>query len=911
MKDDECVGQWFGQECQRGWFQTVAEALVSLSAGTRLGPYEIIAPLGAGGMGEVYRARDHRLDRSVAVKVLPTELDSDPERLARFEREAKAVAALSHPNILAIFDFGRISGSVVAVMELLDGETLRERLSAGALPARKAVEIGVQIANGLAAAHEKGIVHRDLKPENVFITADGRVKILDFGLARVSAFPAVGETETVTTATPASTEPGVVMGTVGYMSPEQVRGLPADHRSDIFSFGAVLYEMLCGARAFKGDSAADTMSAILKEDPAELSEIDPSVPGPLALVVRHCLEKAPSERFQSARDAAFALSSSLTSTGAHAVRLTLMSSVRRWIPAAAVALVAAAVAFEAGRRSTGGPQGEGAAAQPGSLLQLTDQAGVETECSLAPDGKSFVYVSNASGNLDIYLQRVGGGNPVNLTQDCALDDYGPAFSPDGESIAFRSERDGGGIFIMGSTGEAGRKLADFGYDPSWSPDARQLAVSTGVFVSPTDRAEAGALWGIDLATGARRMIYRGGDAMQPSWSPHGKRIAFWGLKGESGQRDIWTVAADGSQKDGGAVAVTDDPALDWNPVWSPDGRSLYFSSSRGGTMNLWRVAIDATSGRVLGEPQPVTTPSAWSGWISFSRDGRRLAFAALDWRANLLKVGFDAVAERIVGVPVPILRSTQPIRDHEVSPDGGSLVFTRVGIREDLLVARVDGTGLRRLTDDPSRHRGPAWSPDGQRIAFYSDRGGSYQIWTVRPDGSGLQQITAISGTPNFPVWSPDGLRLATVILPTGAAIFTDLAHGPLKAASMLPALPEGSLFWPLQWSPDGSSLLGMETSARHVGVTTYSFRSGRYDSLLLEAARGWVTPVWLRDGRRILYRDREGISLLDTATRKSKQLLAVAGYMVGKSVGVTRDERWITFTESANEGDIWLMELR
>jgi serine/threonine protein kinase len=273
---------------------------VTLAAGSRLGPYEIVAPLGAGGMGEVYRARDTKLDREVAIKVLPEKLAQDAAALARFEREAKAVAALSHPNILGIYDLGRDDGVTYAAMELLRGETLRQRLEEGSLPQRKALEYGLQIAHGLAAAHERGIVHRDLKPENIFVTADGRVKILDFGLAKVGT----AQAEETKSPTVAATEPGTVMGTVGYMSPEQVRGRPADHRSDIFSFGAVLYEMLSGERAFRGESAAETMAAIAQKDPRELTESGGRFPTAIERILRHCLEKRPEERFDTAHDRA-------------------------------------------------------------------------------------------------------------------------------------------------------------------------------------------------------------------------------------------------------------------------------------------------------------------------------------------------------------------------------------------------------------------------------------------------------------------------------------------------------------------------------------------------------------------------------------------------------------------------------
>jgi TolB-like protein/Tfp pilus assembly protein PilF len=280
---------------------------MAISTGTRLGPYEILAPLGKGGMGEVYRARDTRLGREVAVKVLPASLSTDPDRLHRFEGEARAASALNHSNILTVHDFGSERGAPYVVTELLDGETLRDRLSGGRLPARKALDYAAQVARGLAAAHEKGIVHRDLKPENLFVTKDGRVKILDFGLAKLTHPEASGAPLTQAPTETRGTEPGVVMGTVGYMSPEQVRGQLADHRSDIFSFGAVLYETLTGERAFRGDTAVETMNAILKEDPPELARTVDEIPPSLERIVRRCLEKIPDERFQSARDLAFAL----------------------------------------------------------------------------------------------------------------------------------------------------------------------------------------------------------------------------------------------------------------------------------------------------------------------------------------------------------------------------------------------------------------------------------------------------------------------------------------------------------------------------------------------------------------------------------------------------------------------------
>src|SRR5438128_616933 len=300
-------------------------AAMTIAAGVRLGPYEITAPLGAGGMGEVYRARDTRLGRDVAVKVLPSSYSDDKDRLHRFEQEACAAGALNHPNILIVHDIGTHDGSPYVVSELLEGETLRQRVGGTAQPQRKAIDYALQVAHGLAAAHEKGIVHRDLKPDNIFITKDGRVKILDFGIAKLTQAEG-SRSQTDIPTRRVNTDPGVVMGTVGYMSPEQVRGQAVDHRSDIFSFGAILYEMLSGRRAFHGESAADTMSAILREDPPDLSDTNQNVSPALERLVNHCLEKDPESRFHSASDLAFALEAISGASGASHQTIAAMTS---------------------------------------------------------------------------------------------------------------------------------------------------------------------------------------------------------------------------------------------------------------------------------------------------------------------------------------------------------------------------------------------------------------------------------------------------------------------------------------------------------------------------------------------------------------------------------------------------------
>jgi len=444
---------------------------MTLSAGVRLGPYEILSPIGAGGMGEVYKARDTRLDRYVAIKVLPESLASDREALLRFEREAKAVAALNHPNILSLHDFGREGDVAFAVTELLEGESLRQRLDNGAIPQRRAVEYAVQIARGLAAAHEKGIMHRDLKPENLFVTKDGRVKILDFGLAKVVVREAA---QTSAPTTPAGTEPGTVMGTVGYMSPEQVLGRDVDERTDIFSFGAVLFEMLTGARAFKGNSAVETMNAILKEEPPEPEPTGKRISPALDRIVRHCLEKSPESRFHSAGDLAFALEAvGEVSSPSSAVAGVPVRS-RRRLPLGPVivgAFVIAAVAFLAGRslwRSR----------EPTWIGSFLGGPEIAMAPRVSPDGHTLAFLAMVndctqiavmkpeSGDWQVLTSKVGGGYVGSL-----------AWSADGNRIFFDRTADVPmGVFSVPVLGGDEQTVLEGAEAPVPLPDGTLLVV---------------------------------------------------------------------------------------------------------------------------------------------------------------------------------------------------------------------------------------------------------------------------------------------------------------------------------------------------------------------------------------------------------------------------------------------------
>ena len=675
--------------------------------GQTLAHYRIVAKLGEGGMGEVFRATDTKLDREVAIKVLPPHLAADADALARFEREAKAVAALSHPNILAIFDFGKDGEIAFAAMELLEGETLRERLVAGALPPRKALEIAAQVATGLAAAHARGIVHRDLKPDNLFLTRDGQVKILDFGLARQSELHGSKSQLLAAPTQGPGTEPGAVLGTVGYMSPEQVRGETADHRSDLFALGVVLYEMLTGRAGLRArfggrdDVGHSARRAVGDRDPrrevlAGARAASPALPREAP---RRALSVGARSRLRS------------QVTGFRRVvdqpgrRRAPGTHRRRSRHPPAQAGCRGADSRRRPRRLAGRKPPAHARRWPPRLRpcaptfrQLTQAARRRGQSQHRPRRRELRLRQTRRRRRRSLPAAVDGAKPIPLTADCAQDDTDPDFSPDGRTIAYRSECGGGGIFVMGATGESSRRVTDFGYAPAWSPDAPELAVVTEDTGPPTSRNSISELWAVRLDSGARRRVSHY-DAMAPTWSPDGRRIAFWGLREETFQRDLWSVAADGSESaKEAAVSIVDDAAIDWAPVYSHDGRWLYFASTRGGTFNLWRLALDAASGEPQGEPEPLTAPSSWAGPFDLSADGRRIVFVDRNAQTEIVRAALDPARQELAAAPAPVFSGSFELREQQLSFDGKRVVFTNEDMPQHLHLVQADGTGYRQLT---------------------------------------------------------------------------------------------------------------------------------------------------------------------------------------------------------------------
>lgn len=877
--------------------------------GTTLRHYRIVRALGRGGMGEVYAAEDMRLHRLVALKALPPEMALDPERLERFQREAQTIAALNHPNVVTLYGVEEADGLHFLTMELVEGKTLAELIPPRGFPLSQFLKIAVPLADAISAAHGRGIVHRDLKPANVMVGAEGRLKVLDFGLAKLKREAAGVADSEIATASELTAQHQVI-GTAAYMSPEQAEGRPADTRSDIFSLGVVLYEMATGVRPFRGDSAMSVISSIIKDSPIPPAEVNPAVPRDLDRIIRRCLAKEPARRYQSTTD----LRNDLEELQQQAASGDAFSAARRgarWRPRPLLAMIAAGVVVVTAAYALLWRARPQAPVRPvvlrAEFSQVTSQPGVEWFPSLSPDGKWLVYAAEGGGPRHIYLQSVSGQNPLDLTKDSTADDDQPVFSPDGERIAFRSSREGGGLFVMGRTGEAVRRVTRMGFKPSWSPDGTQLAFTTeNVELNPQNAQGRSELWTVNVNTGETRRL-SDGDAVLASWSPNNHRIAFTSRLGDPTQRGgVWTIPVTG----GTPGRVTSGRERDWNPVWSPDGKHLYFGSDRGGSMNLWRVRIDEASGNALGEPEPITTPAPFLAHASLSADGTRIAYTSVLVTANIQHVTLDPSTGAVRGDPEWLTTGSRRWSSPDPSPDGEWVVFYSLVQPDegDLYVQRSDGTGLRQVTSDAARDRVPRWSPDGTWIACFSDRSGRLELWKIRPDGSDLQQLTEGGGS--YLAWSPDASRMAAVHAIEGPArkagvwIFDPNRPWKQQTPEELPLESPAARFLVNSWSPDGERLVGEVLSQ---GIATYSLRSRTYERLTDFGE--W--PVWLPDSRRVLFvANGNAFFIVDTRSKQVRKIFSVTRDVLGPP-RLTRDGKTAYFSRRVTEADIWLLTLK
>ena len=837
---------------------------MALTSGTKLGPYEIVASIGAGGMGEVYRARDARLNRDVAIKILPASFSADPDRLQRFAQEARAAAALNHPNILSIFDIGEDHGAPYVVSELLEGETLRDRLRNGPLSSRKAIDYARQIASGLAAAHEKGIVHRDLKPENLFVTNDGRVKILDFGLAKLTR-PEAGDASGDAPTQQVGTDAGTVMGTVAYMSPEQVRGKPADPRSDIFAFGAILYEMLSGKRAFHGDSPADTMSAILKEDPSELAETNRNVSLALERIVRHCLEKSPAERFQSARDVVFnleALTDISTSSRGSVRAIPEEAATRRWLLPllGGLLLLASWVAiYRFAHR--------GAAANP-TFHEVTFRSGTIWAARFGPDGQTIIYGAAWDGQpQEIFTTRFDStdSRPVGLPAAQIL-----SISSKGEMAISLHPTDTAAFLQTGTlarvplAGGAPREVLDDVFWADWAPDGQSLAV---IRFSPTRIAH--------LEFPAGRPIYEPqGWVSHVRFSPFGDWLAIADHVPGGDDGRVVIIDPHGNRKSSSSFYSSVEGL-----AWAPNGKEVWFSAvPAGAARSIYALDLSGKERLIYRAPGGLTIHDiSRTGLVLLTADKSRISISALppgesrerslswfDWSlvSDMSPDGKNIVFSETgeaVGINYSVfLRKTDgspAIRLGEggqaaLSPDG-QWVLADAGSPRKLVLLPTGVGESRQLTDDKTDHFGAAWLPDGKSVIFsvaeeaghaartylQDLQGGAPRVLTpegitgalITPDGKSLLAIDAKRQRWLYPIAGGEAQKFSLAVSPDerivgffdgGKSVLLRTRGIPLKITrvdlatghrepwkEILPADPAGAQSIPvLKFSADGKS---------------------------------------------------------------------------------------------------------
>ena len=823
-----------------------------VAPGTKLGHYEVLSPLGAGGMGEVFRARDPRLGRDVAVKVIAFDAAAQPDRLRRFEQEARAVAALNHPSILSVFDVGATErGMPYVVFELLEGETLRRRMDGQPLPLRKSADWAVQVARALGAAHERGIVHRDIKPENVFVTRDGHVKVLDFGLAKlVKGERALGGPEEPTLS--GLTEPGVVVGTAAYMSPEQVRGTQADARSDIFSLGAVLYEMVTGRRAFSAETAAETMSAILKLDPPPLSSDAGPLPAELERIVRRCLEKRPEERFQSARDLAFALES-LSSSGTSPVGPRQSASMP-WRRALAGAALVALGAIATTLWLKGQP-----AARPEELVRFPvslppgasfDGSPIGTHIAVAPDGRQVAFVAAAAGRLTrLWLRRLDElqARPLEGTENAVS----PFWSPDGRYLGFFSE---GRLRKVSAEGGSPETLCDTGFAVSGTWNA-EGTILFSQFAGPR-----GGLWRVSASGGApERVRTDAGDLESwPEFLPDGRHFLFLtgaiGLSVKASQKPLSEPALlhVGSLDSPGAKRLL---PVDSRATYVAGGRLVFARSG-----SLMTVPFDVRQQKIQGEATPLGETVAYhraagSAIFSTSLDGRALVFVPLPAPSQL--TWFDRA-----GRPAGSVGEPARIFSVRLSPDGrktAAHVFDVSKGGRDIWVDDLARGVRSRLTSDAPDTMFPIWDPRGERIAYASARGGRPPQVYVR-DAAPSGQERLLLDVPGIRIprdWSPDGRRIVLEDFMSDRSTRVQLwllTLGP--PSSVAPFMHGTANKYDPQFSPDGGYLAytSEETGRPEVFVAALDGASR-----LQVSSKGGNQPRWRRDGHELFYISQDG----------------------------------------------------
>jgi len=875
--------------------------------GKTISHYKIIEELGRGGMGVVYKAEDTKLNRIVALKFLPQDVNLDPDAKERFIREAQAAAALEHKNICNIFEINETKpapgepgdGQTYMVMAYYEGDTLKSKIEKGKLKIEEALDFCTQIAEGLARAHEEGITHRDIKPANIIITNRGEVKILDFGLAKL-----VGQVQI--------TKDTSTLGTVAYMSPEQCSGSDIDHRSVIWSLGVLFYEMLTGKLPFKGDYEQAVIYAILNEQPIPVGDILPDLPENLEQVVKKALVKNPDERYQQIDQMIGDLQAlEKIPQNEHVAKKKskkLSKPIIGLITIALFIVIVVAIYIFSPSDDKG--------LKIVHTSPLTTTPGLEQEPTWSPEGTRLAFSSDESGNMDIWVRQIAAGQRVNLTKDHTGYDGQPTWSPDGEWIAFVSERDGGGIFLVSALGGIPKRVVSLSFAASlaymgaipticWSPDGKGIVYASSGEIFKVS-AEGGSPVSIPLPPHRLILGYS-----EPTFSPDGERLACTGLTGPGiTTTQIWSMRFDGTDP----VEVTSGKTFDINPVWSPDGNKLFFISDRGGIKDVWWMPVD-NRGQSIGPAQPLTV-GVGIETIAFSKDGLHLAYAKIADYSNIWSMPIVKDRALSLNEATALTAENHFIELLSLSPDGQWIAFdsNRSG-NIDLWIMRNDGTELRQFTTHPAHDWAPEWSPDGKKIVFHSLRRGNRDLY-VRPVAGGAVTPLTVHPEQDFlPRWSPDGEEIAFFSSRSGNLDIWIIPSegGEPRQMTTHPGQDQTPI-----WSPDG----------KHIAFS--SKRTGQFEVFIISIDGGeamqltdfvWeaIQPyLWSSDGKTIYASGRGGPEnsrvnfwAISTNDGSIRPILNVEGTAKEPNYCLATDGDRFYFPLWERQGDLWMADLK
>jgi eukaryotic-like serine/threonine-protein kinase len=924
-----------------------------VAPGSRLDGYEIVARVGSGGMGEVWLARDRKLNRQVALKVLPPGLTQDPARVIRFQQEARAASALNHPNVCTIHALGETPDRQQFIaMEFVEGETLRQRLAGRPVTRREALDLAVQVASALSAAHAAGVVHRDVKPENVMVRGDGIVKVLDFGLAKLAPL-GHERADAHTTHAVVRTEAGTVVGTVDYMSPEQARGQSVDARTDIWSLGVLLYELVAGRRPFAGQSSSEVLAGILEHEPAPLARFEPDASPELQRIVGKALRKDREQRYQVMKDLLLDLQALRDQMGSSPTAVPASSAVhvpgglaRRKVAVALIACILALIAagwwWAVRRQPINRAVVSDTVPVQRTLTRLTFGSGLQTDVTWSPDGRFIAYASDRAGNFDIWVQPVGGGNPVQVTRSPAQDTQ-PDWSPDGSTLVFRSERDGGGLFLVPALGGVERPLSSFGTNPSWSPKGEEILFvdmpAWGIGATPA------RLYAQSLEEGTPREILADFfDSGEWSWiarHPDG-RISALGHHRQLG-RGFFTVARDGSR-------LTKSKESPENPFrtddqeyfvrrrfqWHPSGGALYVQTESKGIYNLWKIRVDPNSLQWVSAERLTTGPGPDVS-AAVSRDGTRLAFTTEDGSTRLWVFPLDPMARRL-GPGKPLTEDEAMAKHATLSPDGEFVAYNlrRPGMdRDELWITNVaEGTSELVPTSGLCMC---AWSPDGKALAY------TYLRLDSKPMTARVA-IRQLGGKERFiSRWTSE------MFLPSDWRADRGLvgSHGPYPADTVSLALwptenpeadkpdrvltskPKAGL-WQARFSPNGRWLsfvaaMGDSSSASEINIAPADISPPERWVRVAPDHAGPDKPRWAPDGRTLYFLSRHSTSYLNlwgiqfepergTPVGEPFALTDFGSPTLAISPDLTRSEmdvsaRSAVLTMKTTAGSIWMLD--